>query len=259
MNTLLHRLRDKGNTVLVVEHDTDVITAADHVVELGPRRGTDGGRVVYEGDVAGLAAAGTLTGEFLRPAGAGQADRAHADGRADAHERDGVQPARVDVDVPLGVLVAITGVAGSGKSPPGPGGAAAPAPRRDRRRPVARRHLDPLHAGDLDRGDGPRCASSTPRRTGSSPGCSASTPTAPAPPATAWGGVRGPGLPRRRPLHLPGLRGPPLHRRGAGPDRRRPVDLRHARPHRGRPPSTRSHSATSGAGCRRSSTSGWAT
>ena len=65
MNTLLRRLRDKGNTVLVVEHDTDVITAADHVVELGPRAGTDGGRVVYEGDVAGLASAGTLTGEFL--------------------------------------------------------------------------------------------------------------------------------------------------------------------------------------------------
>ena len=54
MNALLHRLRDKGNTVLVVEHDSDVITAADHVVELGPRAGTEGGRVVYEGDVAGL-------------------------------------------------------------------------------------------------------------------------------------------------------------------------------------------------------------
>ena len=65
MNTLLHRLRDKGNTVLVVEHDTDVITAADHVIELGPRAGTDGGRVVYAGDVAGLAGSGTLTGEFL--------------------------------------------------------------------------------------------------------------------------------------------------------------------------------------------------
>jgi excinuclease UvrABC ATPase subunit len=69
MNALLHRLRDKGNTVLVVEHDTDVITQADHVVELGPRAGTAGGTVVYEGDVAGLAGSGTLTGEFLhRPA-----------------------------------------------------------------------------------------------------------------------------------------------------------------------------------------------
>jgi excinuclease UvrABC ATPase subunit len=116
MNTLLHRLRDKGNTVLVVEHDTDVITAADHVVELGPRAGTDGGLVVYEGDVAGLASSGTLTGEFLhRPVRVKHTVRTPTGAltlkNATAHNLRGF-----DVDLPLGVLVAITGVAGSGKS-----------------------------------------------------------------------------------------------------------------------------------------------
>ncbi len=116
MNALLHRLRDKGNTVLVVEHDTDVITAADHVVELGPRAGTEGGTVVYEGDVAGLATSGTLTGEFLhRPVTVKDVPRSPT-GRlrvsgAKVHNLRGF-----DVDVPLGVLVAVTGVAGSGKS-----------------------------------------------------------------------------------------------------------------------------------------------
>jgi excinuclease UvrABC ATPase subunit len=116
MNALLHRLRDKGNTVLVVEHDSDVISAADHVVELGPRAGSHGGTVVYEGDVAGLASSGTLTGEFL-----------HREVRVKDQVRTpaGTLPVRdarahnltgFDLDVPLGVLVAITGVAGSGKS-----------------------------------------------------------------------------------------------------------------------------------------------
>jgi excinuclease UvrABC ATPase subunit len=116
MNVLLHRLRDKGNTVLVVEHDSDVISAADHVVELGPRAGSHGGTVVYQGDVAGLASSGTLTGEFL-----------HREVRVKEQVRTptGTLPVRdarahnltgFDLDIPLGVLVAITGVAGSGKS-----------------------------------------------------------------------------------------------------------------------------------------------
>ena len=116
MNALLRRLRDKGNTVLVVEHDTDVITAADHVVELGARAGTEGGRIVYQGDVAGLSSSGTLTGEFLhRPARVNGAPRTPTGHlrveNAIAHNLRGF-----DLDVPLGVLVAITGVAGSGKS-----------------------------------------------------------------------------------------------------------------------------------------------
>ena len=116
MNALLARLRDKGNTVLVVEHDTDVITAADHVVELGPGAGGDGGRVVYEGDVGGLETSGTLTGEYLhRPVTLRErprtpTDRLRLTGAAANNLRG------FDLDVPLGVLVALTGVAGSGKS-----------------------------------------------------------------------------------------------------------------------------------------------
>ncbi|MGB2766831.1 MAG: excinuclease ABC subunit UvrA [Propionicimonas sp.] len=116
MNELLLRLRDKGNTVLVVEHKPEAIAIADHVVDLGPGAGAAGGSVCFEGTVEGLRASGTLTGRHLddraalkprlrRPTGTLQIRGAH-----DNNLRD------VDVDVPLGVLVVVTGVAGSGKS-----------------------------------------------------------------------------------------------------------------------------------------------
>ncbi|QMU70965.1 excinuclease ABC subunit UvrA [Streptacidiphilus sp. P02-A3a] len=116
MNSLLLRLRDKGNTVLVVEHKPETIAIADHVVDLGPGAGAAGGSVCFEGTVEGLRAAGTLTGRHLD-------DR--ADLKRTVRKRTGVREIRgasannlrdVDVDIPLGVLVVVTGVAGSGKS-----------------------------------------------------------------------------------------------------------------------------------------------
>jgi excinuclease UvrABC ATPase subunit len=110
------RLRDKGNTVLVVEHKPEAIAIADHVVDLGPGAGTAGGEVVFQGTVAGLRESGTLTGRHLD-------DRAAL--KASLRKRSGVLKVRgasahnlkqVDVDIPLGMLVVVTGVAGSGKS-----------------------------------------------------------------------------------------------------------------------------------------------
>jgi excinuclease UvrABC ATPase subunit len=116
MNGLLRELRDKGNTVLVVEHEPDVMAIADHVVDMGPRAGTHGGEIIYEGPFDGLAEAGTLTGQHLdvrqtlrdtvrSPVGHVPIRNARLHNLQD-----------VSVDVPLGVLVVVTGVAGSGKS-----------------------------------------------------------------------------------------------------------------------------------------------
>lgn len=116
MNELLRRLRDKGNTVLVVEHKPEVIAIADHVVDLGPGAGAAGGRVVFAGTVDGLRRSGTLTGRHLsdraslKPAVRTPTGALEVRG-ARTHNLRGV-----DVDIPLGVLVVITGVAGSGKS-----------------------------------------------------------------------------------------------------------------------------------------------
>ncbi|MGE3985470.1 MAG: ATP-binding cassette domain-containing protein, partial [Dehalococcoidia bacterium] len=116
MNALLLQLRDKGNTVLVVEHKPEMIEIADHVIDLGPGAGTAGGEVVFEGSVEGLRASDTVTGRHLddratlkpsvrKPSGALEVRGANAHNLQD-----------VDVDIPLGVLVVVTGVAGSGKS-----------------------------------------------------------------------------------------------------------------------------------------------
>ncbi|MEU8604845.1 excinuclease ABC subunit UvrA [Streptomyces parvulus] len=116
LGDLLLRLRDKGNTVLVVEHDPDVIALADHVVDMGPRAGADGGRVVFEGTPAQLAASDTLTGRCLGRRTAVRAEPREADGRLWVKGAGRHNLRDVTVAFPTGVLTAVTGVAGSGKS-----------------------------------------------------------------------------------------------------------------------------------------------
>ena len=116
MNDLLLRLRDKGNTVLVVEHKPEVIAIADHVVDLGPGAGTDGGQVVFEGTIEALRSSGTLTGRHLDDRAAVKATVRTPSGALEVRGADTHNLADVDVDIPLGVLVVVTGVAGSGKS-----------------------------------------------------------------------------------------------------------------------------------------------
>jgi excinuclease UvrABC ATPase subunit len=116
MNDLLQRLRDKGNTVLVVEHDPDVIKVADHVVDVGPKAGRGGGSVVYEGSYDGLLQADTLTGTHITRTLPLKADVRQATGKLSIHNARANNLRNVSVDIPTGVLTVITGVAGSGKS-----------------------------------------------------------------------------------------------------------------------------------------------
>ncbi len=116
MNDLLLRLRDKGNTVLVVEHKPETIAIADHVVDLGPGAGTAGGSVCFEGTVEGLRASDTLTGRHLDDRAALKETVRTPTGTLEIRGATAHNLRDVDVDIPLGVLVVVTGVAGSGKS-----------------------------------------------------------------------------------------------------------------------------------------------
>ncbi len=116
MNRLLRQLRDKGNTVLVVEHEPEVIEMADHVVDLGPGAGSDGGRVCFEGTVQGLRASDTITGRHLQYRAGLKEKLRTPTGKLEIRNASQHNLQDVSVDIPLGVLCVVTGVAGSGKS-----------------------------------------------------------------------------------------------------------------------------------------------
>jgi excinuclease ABC A subunit len=116
LNELLQQLRDRGNTVLVVEHDPDVIKVADHIVDVGPHAGSQGGQIMYEGPLKKLLSADTLTGKFMKQAVAIKSDFRSPTGKLPIRNAKANNLQNVSVDIPEGVLTAITGVAGSGKS-----------------------------------------------------------------------------------------------------------------------------------------------
>jgi excinuclease UvrABC ATPase subunit len=116
LNSLIHILRDNGNTILIVEHDPDVIAIAEHVVDMGPLAGKYGGEIVFEGTLAGLQLSGTLTGKYLSSTREIKTDFRKAEGYLELNGVTINNLRNVSVNIPLGIMTVVTGVAGSGKS-----------------------------------------------------------------------------------------------------------------------------------------------
>jgi len=116
LNELLQKLRDKGNTIIVVEHDPDVIKVADHIVDVGPHAGSRGGSIVFEGSFQGLLESGTLTGNYMKRPLQLKQDCRQPSGKLPVQKATLHNLQDVSVDIPTGVLTVVTGVAGSGKS-----------------------------------------------------------------------------------------------------------------------------------------------
>lgn len=116
LNELLLKLRDKGNTVIVVEHDPDVIKVADHIVDVGPHAGSRGGTIVYEGNFEGMLESGTLTGAYMKRPLQLKQDCRQPSGKLSIKDATLHNLRNVSVDIPTGVMTVVTGVAGSGKS-----------------------------------------------------------------------------------------------------------------------------------------------
>jgi len=116
LNELLQQLRDRGNTVLVVEHDPDVIKVADHIVDVGPHAGSQGGEIMFEGSFKDLLSADTLTGKYMKQSVSIKSDFRSPSGKLPVKNAKANNLQNVSVDIPKGVLTVITGVAGSGKS-----------------------------------------------------------------------------------------------------------------------------------------------
>ena len=116
LNELLQQLRDRGNTVLVVEHDPDVIKVADHIVDVGPHAGSQGGEIMYQGPFKNLLSADTLTGKYMKQSVSVKNDSRTPRGKLPVRNAKANNLQNISVDIPKGVLTVITGVAGSGKS-----------------------------------------------------------------------------------------------------------------------------------------------
>ena len=186
LNELLQQLRDRGNTVLVVEHDPDVIKVADHIVDVGPHAGSQGGQIMYEGPFKNCSSADTLTGKYMKQSGCDQKRFPFAPGKTADQECQSQQPAKRQRRHSKGRAHGHHGRGRFGEELIDPSDLSAPTPGRHRDRPIPRGCFEPIQSRHLYRHHG-RCAQGVRRRQqGRAHPCSASIPRAPARTARDW-------------------------------------------------------------------------